>query len=130
MVIDTSAFIAIVRDEPERQVFLRALSEDPVRLMSVAGYLEAIEIFVSRLESSDASLDLTTTLNRFGITVVPVSIEQGQIAAQARVRYGRGRHKAKLNFGDCFAYALAMATGEPLLFKGNDFAHTDVERVI
>ncbi len=130
MVIDTSALIAIVRGEPEREAFLRALSQDPVRIMSVAGYLEAVEIFISRLDSTAAVLDLATTLDRFGITVSPVSVDQGHIAAEARVLYGKGRHKAKLNFGDCFAYALAKATGEPLLFKGNDFIHTDVARVL
>lgn len=130
MIIDTSALIAIVRNEPERDTFLVALSRDPVRVMSIASYLEAVEVFVERMVSADAISDLRTTLDRFGITVSPISVEQGEIAAQARVRYGRGRHKAKLNFGDCFSYALAIATGEPLLFKGNDFIHTDVGRVL
>lgn len=130
MVIDTSALIAIIKDEPERDIFLQAIQKDSVRLMSVACYLETIEVFAVRIAMDDPQKELDITLADFGMIVSPVTVDQGRIAASARLLYGKNRgHPARLNFGDCLSYALSKATGEPLLFKGNDFIHTDVARV-
>ncbi len=125
MVIDTSALVAILLDEPERGSFNEKIEADPMRLMSVVSFVETALVIEARLgEAGGRELDLL--LYRAGIDVVPVDIDQAEIARQAFRKYGRGRHPAGLNFGDCFAYALVKTTGEPLLFKGNDFGQTDI----
>ena len=125
MVIDTSALVAILRDEPERRGFNEKIEADPTRLLSVVSFVEAALVIEARLgEAGGRELDLL--LHRAGIDVVPVDIDQAEIARQAFRAYGHGRHPAGLNFGDCFAYALVKTTGEPLLFKGNDFGRTDI----
>jgi ribonuclease VapC len=125
MVIDTSALVAILLDEPERRGFTEKIEADPRRLMSAASLVETALVIETRLgEAGGRELDLL--LFRAEIEVIPVDRDQAEIARRAFRHYGRGRHQASLNFGDCFAYALVMTTGEPLLFKGNDFSRTDV----
>lgn len=125
MVIDTSALVAMLGDEPEAHRFEAAVEADPVRLMSTASYLEAAIVIETRFgEPGGRELDLW--LHRARVELVSVDAAQADAARSAYRRYGRGRHRAGLNYGDCFAYALASISGEPLLCKGDDFAHTDI----
>jgi ribonuclease VapC len=126
MVVDTSALIAILTDETERAAFNRLIEAATVRLISTATVLEAAMVIESRKgESGGRELDLL--LHRARFEMVPVDEDQLDIARAAFRAYGKGRHPAGLNFGDCFAYALAKQRGEPLLYKGDDFARTDVQ---
>jgi len=126
MVLDTSAVLAIFLAEPERQSFLQALAEADLRLISAASVLEsAIVLEAKRGESAGREFDLF--LHTADIHVVPVDSEQIDSARLAWRRYGKGRHRAALNFGDCLSYALAQTSGEPLLAKGNDFRRTDLK---
>lgn len=125
MVIDTSALVAMLSDEPEAQRFEMAVEADRVRLMSTASYLEAAIVIETRFgEPGGRELDLW--LHRAGVDLVAVDADQAELARVAYRRYGKGRHRAGLNYGDCFAYALAKTSGQPLLCKGDDFTHTDV----
>lgn len=128
MVIDASALVAILTGEPEQQALIRHIEDADSRFLSVATLLEVSIIIESRLRA-EGIRDLDRFLSTAGIEVVPVDLEQGEIARAAYSRFGKGRHRAGLNFGDCFAYALAKALGEPLLCKGDDFARTDVALV-
>ena len=129
MVLDTSALLALLLDEPEAEAFRIAIEEDATRLVSSATVVEtALVIEARKGEAGGRELDLL--LHKADITVVPVDAEHVALARKAWRRFGRGRHAAGLNFGDFFAYALARSAGEPLLFKGEDFARTDVARVI
>ena len=128
MVIDTSALLALVFNEPEADDIEVALDEDPVRLMSVASCLESAIVVEARLGPAGGR-ELDLLVHKAAIELVAVTTEQMEVARAAWRRFGRGRHRAGLNFGDCFAYALARTSGEPLLFKGDDFANTDVDRV-
>lgn len=125
MIVDTSALIAIVYDEPEAADFIARIHGAEVCRISVATRLE-LSMVVEHQLGPDGARQVEAFLRRAGIVVEPVTLEQGEIARQAFLDYGKGRHPAGLNFGDCFAYALAKATGEPLLFKGADFARTDI----
>lgn len=128
MVIDTSALVAMLSGEPEAPVFEEAIEADPVRLMSTASYLETAIVIESRYgEPGGRELDLW--LHRAGVQLVAVDSEQAEAARVAYRRFGKGRHPAGLNFGDCFTYALTQVSGEPLLYKGEDFSHTDVRPV-
>ena len=125
MVIDTSALVAMLTDEPEAELFEAAVAADPGRLMSTASYLEAAIVIETRFgEAGGRELDLW--LHRAGVDLVAVGADQAQVARTTYRRFGKGRHRAGLNYGDCFAYALAASSGQPLLFKGEDFAHTDI----
>ena len=125
MVIDTSALVAMLTDEPEAARFEAAVAADPVRLMSSASYLEAAIVIETRFgEAGGRELDLW--LHRAGVDLVAVAAEQAEVARVAYRRFGKGVHRAGLNFGDCFSYALATVSGQPLLFTGDDFAHTDI----
>ena len=127
MVIDTSALVAIMLDEPERRSFNEKIETDPVRLLSAASFVETTLVIETRLgEAGGREFDLL--LHRAAVEIVPVDADQAEIARRALRQFGRGRHPAGLNFGDSFAYALAKTRGEPLLFKGTDFALTDVPR--
>ncbi|GFZ92955.1 ribonuclease VapC [Elstera cyanobacteriorum] len=128
MVIDTSAIIAILLGEPEAPELARAIEDGSPRLLSAANLLETSMVIEAR-KGDAAGRELDLLLYRAGIDVVPVDQEQAEIARVAWRRYGKGRHPANLNFGDCFAYALAKTTGLPLLFKGDDFNQTDIGRV-
>ena len=125
MVIDTSALLAILFGEPQRQAFNERIARMKCRLMSAASYLEAAIIIDDRF-GYEGARDLRLFMVEAGIEVVPVTLEQGEVAREAYRSYGRGNHPARLNFGACFAYALAKLTGEPLLFKGDDFSQTDI----
>lgn len=125
MVIDTSALVAILLDEPERRAFNEKIEADPRRLVSAVTFVETALVIEARVgEAGGRELDLF--LHRANVETVPVDADQAEIARRAFRRYGRGRHPAGLNFGDCFAYALVKTTGEPLLFKGDDFGRTDI----
>ena len=129
MVIDTSAVIACLFGEPECDAFAEAIDADPVRLISVVGFVEASMVLLGRKRAEGLS-DLRAFLDDGEIQRVAVDARQADLAVDAFRRFGRGRHPAALNIGDCFAYALAKATGEKLLFKGGDFARTDVASAI
>lgn len=128
MIIDTSALLAVLFDEPERDQFVRAMGAARQRCISAGALVEATIVAESRRgEAAGRELDLF--LYRAGIKVVAVSEEQALLAREAWRRYGKGRHPAGLNYGDLFSYALARAHGDGLLFKGDDFAGTDVTAV-
>jgi ribonuclease VapC len=125
MVLDTSAIVAILLDEPERTAFDRRIEADPTRLVSAASRVEAT--FVIEGRKGEAGRERLTRFFRLtGAEIVPVTLDQIEIACEAFRRYGKGRHAAGLNLGDVFAYALAKTSGEPLLFKGDDFTRTDI----
>jgi ribonuclease VapC len=128
MVIDSSALIAILLGESDRERFKGAISEADIRLVSAVTKLEANLVAVGRFGPPGAE-ELEAVLRNLAVTVVAFDDHQADIARDAFIRYGKGRHPAGLNFGDCAAYALAIAEAEPLLFKGTDFAATDVEVV-
>jgi len=127
MIIDSSAVIAVLRREPEAAAILDLLgsADEPVRI-SAANYLEA-GIVIDRDSEPELSRQLDEFLADLAIEITPVTLEHAQLAREAHRRFGRwSGSPARLNFGDCFAYALARATGEPLLFKGDDFRHVDI----
>jgi len=128
MIIDTSALIAILFDEPERRRFNELIEADETRLVSAATLVEAsLVIEARRGEAAGRELDLF--LHRAQVSIVPVDEEQAELARVAWRKFGRGRHAANLNFGDCFTYALARASDEALLAKGDDFSKTDIPLV-
>jgi ribonuclease VapC len=125
MVIDTSALAAIFFAEPERQRFLNAITSAENRLLSAASVLETGIVLESRQgEAAGREFDLFVV--RANLQIVSVDAEQAELARSAWRRYGKGRHPAALNYGDCFSYALAKSSDEPLLAKGTDFALTDI----
>jgi ribonuclease VapC len=128
LILDTSALVAILYGEPEQVRFAQLLHDAECCRLSVVSLVE-LAIVIEAQAGPDAARQIDALIRRAGIVVEPVSLEQGALARQAFLDYGKGRHKAGLNFGDCFSYALAKATGEPLLFKGDDFALTDIGRV-
>ena len=125
MIIDTSALLAILFDEPDGPALLRRIAEAPIRLLSSANAMEAW-IVADRHANPAKGPALDALLETLGIDIVPVTVQHARLARTAYHTYGKGRHPAGLNFGDCFAYALAKATDLPLLFKGDDFGQTDV----
>jgi ribonuclease VapC len=129
MVLDTSALVALLFDEPDADTLRREVEDDPTRLVSAATLLEtALVVEARKGEAAGHQLDLL--LHKADVVVVPVDAEQIAEARRAYRRYGKGRHEAGLNYGDLFAYALSRTSGEPLLFKGNHFARTDVRRIV
>jgi len=126
MVIDTSAILAILQDEPERRAFNEAIEAADSLVMSVASFVET-SIVVEVRYGAEGLRDLDQFLDRSGIELAPVDVAQAREARLAFSRFGKGRHSAGLNYGDCFAYALARVRREPLLFKGADFSQTDAE---
>jgi ribonuclease VapC len=126
MIVDTSALIAILRREPEHAALEKVLDEADRVSLSAASYLE-LSIVIDSRKDPVMSREVDDFLDRFSIEIEPVTAEQAKIARQAYRDYGRGSgHRANLNFGDCFSYALARDKREPLLFKGDDFGHTDL----
>ncbi len=126
MILDTSAVLTILRDEPEAGACAQAIERASVRRISAANFLEAA-IVVDGARDPVASRRFDELLRVADVDVEPVTAEQANIGRDAYRDFGKGSgHPAQLNFGDCFAYALAKMTGEPLLFKGSDFRHTDV----
>jgi ribonuclease VapC len=129
MVIDTSALVAILLEEPEAEQFARAIAADPQRFICTFTVLEAgIVIEARKGESGARELDLL--LHRAEIEMVSLTSEQVEIARSAWRIYGKGRHPAGLNIGDCCSYALAKSLDEPLLFKGGDFSQTDIKTAL
>ena len=126
MIVDSSALLAILFSEPDARKQANAIMAASPCRMSVANVLEA-SIVVERRGGDAAAHELDTLLESAQIELVPVTVEHLEAARRAWRRFGKDNHPAALNFGDCFAYALAKATGEPLLFEGEDFAQTDVE---
>ncbi|HSA81484.1 MAG TPA: type II toxin-antitoxin system VapC family toxin [Geminicoccaceae bacterium] len=129
MVIDTSVIVAILFGEAEAEAFAEAIEAAPVRAMSMASALEATIVIESEL-GPEGGRELDALLHTTGISIEPVTTEQLAAARHAFRNFDTGRHPAALNFGDCFGYALIKSTGEPLLFKGQDFAQTDVDRAL
>jgi ribonuclease VapC len=125
MVIDTSAVMAILADEPERHHFNELIALAPPTVISAATYLE-VRIVTEERWGKAGLRNLNLFMATASISIIPFDVEQAAIAAEAYSRYGKGRHAAGLNLGDCFAYALARRTGDALLFKRDDFAATDV----
>jgi ribonuclease VapC len=130
MIVDTSALIAILRDEPEAPSCAHAIENSAVRRLSAANFVEAAAI-IDASRDPVASRRFDELIKEARIIVEPVTEPQARIAREAFRDFGEGSsHPAKLNFGDCFAYALAKSTGEPLLFKGDDFVHTDIRAAV
>ena len=125
MILDTSALAAIFFAEPEAERYVRIIHEADRCLISVANFVELSLVLEGQI-GPDGSRQCDVFFRRANITIGPVTVEQGHLARQAFLDFGKGRHPAGLNFGDCFAYALAKARREPLLFKGADFGKTDV----
>jgi ribonuclease VapC len=129
MVVDTSALLAVLCDEPERRSFNEAIEEAESVALSLASFVETSIVLEVRF-GAEGIRDLDHFLNLAGVEIREVDAEQAYVARRAFTEFGKGRHPAGLNFGDCFSYALAKARGERLLFKGNDFAKTDIESVM
>lgn len=128
MVIDTSAILAIALNEPDAARYEQGIVADSVRMISAATLLEVAMVLETRLgEAAGRELDLW--LLKAGVDVVAVDADQIEVARRAWRRFGKGRHPAGLNYGDCFSYALAFTRAEPLLYKGDDFSKTDIGKV-
>ena len=133
IVVDSSAIVAIILEEPTADALLARLALETRRLMSVASYVETGTVLAGRSPHDPAAAleDLDAVLDATGVTLAPMDREQAELALQARLRYGRGMgHGGRLNFGDTFAYALARLHGAPLLFTGRDFDATDLEAAL
>ena len=129
IVVDTSAVVAIIRKEPGRRQFLERLADAVDPKMSAVTWMESQMVVFSRLGEHGLTV-LRQLKTSAGVDIVPVSSELADLAFAAFRRFGKGRHPASLNFGDCFAYALSKQLQQPLLFKGEDFARTDAEPAI
>jgi ribonuclease VapC len=125
MIIDTSALVSILDQEAEAERLVRAIAAASERMLSAANLVETGIVMQVR-RGDEAARDLDLLLAKLKIDIIPVSGKQANLARKAFQHYGRGRHPAKLNFGDCFAYALAKDSSVPLLFKGSDFSQTDI----
>lgn len=128
MIVDTSAVIAMLFGEPEAAAFVRAIKTAPKGRISAASWMESAMVADNRSDVAAAEFD--AFMDRLDLEVMPFTLDQARRARDAHRRFGKGRHPAKLNLGDCFSYALAQECGEPLLFKGDDFAQTDVKAAI
>ena len=128
MVIDSSALVAMLTNEPKACVMAEAMATNPKRLVSSVSVLETGIVIESRYGPAGGR-ELDVLLHRCRMENVPLTAEQVELAREAYRRYGKGSHPAGLNLGDCATYALSRSTGEPLLFKGNDFSHTDLSLV-
>lgn len=126
MIIDASAILAVLQDEPERRLFNEAIEAAEYRRMSVVTFVECAMVIETRY-GPDGLRALDLFISKSGIELVPVDVEQAHAARRAFSAFGKGRHAAGLNFGDCFVYALARVAGETLLFKGSDFSRTDLD---
>jgi ribonuclease VapC len=126
MIVDSSTIIAVLRDEPDAAAIVEALRRALIRRVSAVTYVEAA-VVADNNRNPVLSRRFDDLIRDAQMLVETVTVRQAEIARQAYRDFGKGRHKAGLNFGDCFAYALAKEMDEPLLFKGNDFRHTDVD---
>jgi len=125
MVVDPSALIAILENEPEKRRFLKLMQLANEVRMSAASLVE-VSMVIQNRAGDDGINRLDDLIVKAGIEVVPVTLDQALVARDAHRSFGKGRHRARLNLGDCFSYALAKRMDEPLLFKGDDFIHTDI----
>lgn len=125
MVIDTSSLVCIILGEPEAELYIGALASQPGNSISAVNWLEAMMVVNSR-RGKEGTHELQALLNLARAEIAPVDARMAQLAFAAWLRFGKGRHPAALNFGDCFSYALATLRDEPLLFKGDDFSKTDL----
>jgi ribonuclease VapC len=125
VVLDTSALVAVLAMEPEAERLAIAIEADPVRLVSAATLVEAGIVIEARY-GPDGGRELDLLVAKAGFQVEPLTVEHARVAREAWRRFGKRHHAASLNLGDCFSYALAKTSGEPLLFKGSDFSRTDV----
>jgi ribonuclease VapC len=126
VILDSSAVVAILRNEPDSPIFSQAIEDSPIRRISAANYLEVCIVIASG-RNPTVGRRIDEFFHEAEVVIEPVTAEQARIAREAYRDFGRGSgHPAKLNFGDCFAYALAKAKREPLLCKGDDFVHTDL----
>jgi ribonuclease VapC len=126
MILDTSAMVAILYREPEADAFVQLVHDADACRISVASYVELSMVIENQL-GPRGMRQAEAFFRRARVSIEPVTVDHGELARQAFLDFGKGRHKAGLNYGDCFSYALAKATGEPLLFKGNDFSQTDIK---
>jgi ribonuclease VapC len=126
MILDFSSVIAVLTDEPDAERYIEAISRASACRISAGNF---IELGIEAQHGPEVSRQCDALLRRAGVVIEPVTVEQAYLARQAFIDFGKGRHPAGLNFGDCFAYALAKATGESLLFKGQDFSKTDIKAV-
>jgi ribonuclease VapC len=129
VVIDSSAILAIIYAEPEAQTFLHLINQSDRCLLSSPGYVE-LSIVLGTRHGEKGVENLDRLLESLSVTMVPFTPAQARLAAEAFLKFGKGRHPAKLNMGDCFSHAPAKDMGQPLLFKGNDFGQTDIDKVI
>jgi len=129
VIVDSSALLAVILNEDDESRFATAMIDAPTLLISAANWVETAIVVDSHMNPAAVVrfVDLAEALQ---LQIEPVTIEDAYLSRSAHSEFGRGRHRARLNYGDCFAYALAKRRGEPLLFKGNDFAQTDVEPVL
>lgn len=130
IVVDTSALMAVVLREVDRDVFLNFMIAEPRNVMSAATVVEAAQVYAHAFGPEIAAEKLYGDLDTLRIQIIDLTDEHARLAIEAAMRFGKGRHRAKLNFGDCFSYALAKASGLPLLFKGDDFTQTDIESAL
>lgn len=128
MVIDTSAILAILQSEPEQEIFVQAINSTDSRIMSAVSFVEASLVTMSR-RGNEGVRNLDLFIAKASIEIRSIDVQQAHIARKAFREFGKGRHPANLNFGECFSYALAQSLGEPLLFKGHEFAKTDIGQV-
>ena len=125
MILDSSPLVAILAKEPDSETYVQAISRAPRCRISAGNFIELSMVLEGQF-GAELVRQCDALFRRIGIVIEPVTVEQAHLARQAFHDFGKGRHPAALNFGDCFAYALAKVTGEPLLFKGNDFKRTDI----
>jgi len=125
MILDTSPIVAILAEEPDSERYIEAISRAPRCRISAGNFVELSLVIESQFDA-DVLRQCDALFRRIGVIIEPVTVDQAHVARQAFHDFGKGRHAAGLNFGDCFAYALAKVTGEPLLFKGEDFTKTDI----
>jgi len=126
VIVDSSALLAVILNEEDEAQYSAAMIDAPVLRMSVANWVETA-VVVDSYRNPLVAVRFDELLDALRLEIEPVTVEDGYRTRAAYSDYGRGRHRARLNFGDCFAYALAKRCGEPLLFKGNDFSRTDIE---
>ena len=126
MIVDSSALLAVILNEEDEPRFAEAMIDAPVLRMSAANWVETAIVVDSHLNQA-AKIRLEALVSALRLQIVPVTVDDAYRTRAAHNDYGRGSHRARLNFGDCFAYALAKSRGEPLLFKGEGFAGTDIE---
>jgi ribonuclease VapC len=129
MIVDSSAFIAVLRNEPGWERYMAEMVDARPLVASAATLVETAMVAEGQ-GGAKAALDLDSLLRRLEVDIIPFTAEHAALAREGFRRFGKGRHPAALNFGDCLAYALARARNEPLLFKGDDFSQTDVKAAI